>query len=100
VKPPDAILYSVARCSGALAGIGVFAMIGGTFAKSTRLGLIVAGEGYSPVAAFVAEAVTTFLPMFLILYCVGNSRIAARTPYFAGALVALLVSPGSSYLWS
>jgi hypothetical protein len=35
--------------------------------------------------------VTTFLLMFLILYCVGNSRIAARTPYFAGAFVALLV---------
>jgi aquaporin Z len=91
VKPADAILYSVAQCLGALAGVGVFALIGGTFAKSVQLGLTVPGEGYSPVVAFVAEALITFLLMFLILYCVGNSRIAARTPYFAGALVALLV---------
>jgi hypothetical protein len=41
--------------------------------------------------AFVAEAVATYLLVFLVLYCVGNSRIAARTPYFSGALVALLV---------
>ena len=91
VKLADAILYTVAQCSGALAGVGVFVLIGGTSAKSIRLGLTVPGEGYSPVGAFLAEAVSTFFMMFLILYCVRNSRIAARTPYFAGALVALLV---------
>jgi len=91
VKPADAILYTVAQCLGALAGVGVFALIGGTFGKSIQLGLTVPGVGHSPVVAFVAEAVSTFLLMFLILYCVGNSRIAARAPYFVGALVALLV---------
>jgi aquaporin Z len=91
MRPADAVFYSVAQCMGALAGVGVVALIGGTFAKSVRLGLTVPGEGYSSVIAFVAEAAITFLMMFLILYCVGNSRIAPRTPYFAGALVALLV---------
>ena len=91
VKAVDAILYTVAQCLGALAGVGVVAAIGGTFAKSVQFGLTVPGEGYSPVVAFVAEAVTTFLLMFLILYCVGNSLIAAWTPYFAGVLVVLLV---------
>jgi aquaporin Z len=91
VKRADAILYSLAQCLGALAGVGVFVLFGGWFAKSVQLGLTLPGEGYSPMAAFVAEAVTTFLMMFLILYCVGNARIASRTPYLAGALVALLV---------
>lgn len=87
VKPADAILYSVAQCLGALGGVGVFALIGGTFAKSVQLALTLPGKGYSPAVAFVAEAVTTFLLMFLVLYCVGNSRIAARTPYFAVRLL-------------
>ena len=91
VKLVDAVLYSVAQCLGALAGVGVFMLIGGSVAKSLKLGLTVPGEGYSPGLAFVAEAVTTFLLMFLILYCVGNSRIAGRTPYFVGVFVTLLV---------
>jgi aquaporin Z len=91
VKMADAIFYSVAQCLGALAGVGVFVSIGGTFAKSVQLGLTIPGEGYSPEMAFVAEAVTTFLLMFLILYCVGNTRIAAWTPYLSGVLIALLV---------
>jgi aquaporin Z len=91
VKSADAILYSVAQILGALAGVGIFVLIGGGSAKSVHLGLTLPGQGYSPAVAFVAEAVTTFLLMFLILYCAGNSRIAARTPYFAGALIALLV---------
>ena len=91
VKLADAILYSVAQCLGALAGVGLLVLIGNTFAKSVQLGLTVPGNGYSPAVAFLAEAVTTFFLMFLILYCVGNSRIAARTPYLAGALVVVLV---------
>jgi aquaporin Z len=91
VKSADAVLYSVAQTLGALAGVGVFVLVGGASAKSVHLGLTVPGEGYSPAVAFAAEAVTTFLLMFLILYCADNSRIAARTPYFAGALIALLV---------
>ena len=91
VKLADAILYSVAQCLGALAGVGILVLIGNTFARSVQLGLTVPGNGYSPAVAFLAEAVTTFFLMFLILYCVGNSRIAARTPYLAGALVVVLV---------
>ncbi|MGD1097879.1 MAG: aquaporin [Bryobacteraceae bacterium] len=91
VKTPDAVLYSVAQCVGAIAGVGIIALVGGTFAKSVQLGLTVPGDGYSPLAAFVAEAGITFLLMFLILYCVNDSRVAAKTPYLAGALVALLV---------
>ncbi len=91
VKLADAILYTVAQCLGALAGVGVFVLMEGTSAKSVRLGVTVPGEGYSTLVVFVSEAVITFAMMFLILYCVGNLRIAARTPYFAGALVALLV---------
>ena len=91
VKPADAILYSVAQILGAVAGVGIFVLIDGASSKSVHLGLTLPGQGYSPAVAFVAEAVTTFLLMILILYCAGNARIAARTPYFAGALIALLV---------
>jgi aquaporin Z len=90
VRSADAILYTAAQCLGALAGVGIVASVEGTFAKSVQLGLTVPGRGYSPAVAFVAEAVTTFLLMVLILYCVGNSRIAAWTPYFAGGLGVLL----------
>jgi glycerol uptake facilitator-like aquaporin len=89
VKPADAVLYTVAQCLGALAGVGVVASVGGAFAKRVQFGLTVPGEGYSPGAAFVAEAATSFVLM--ILYCVGNGQIAARTPYLTGALVGVMV---------
>jgi aquaporin Z len=91
VKSADTIFYTVAQCLGAVAGVGVIALLGGAASKSVQLGLTVPGQGYSAAMAFVAEAVTTFLLIFLILYCAGNSRAASQTPYFAGALVALMV---------
>lgn len=91
VKTPDAVIYTIAQCLGAIAGVGIVALAGGTFAKSVQLGLTVPGAGYTPVVAFVAEVGITFLLMFLILYCVNDSRVAAKTPYLAGTLVALLV---------
>jgi hypothetical protein len=47
VKPADSIVYSVAQCSVALAGVGVFALIGRTVAKSVQRGLTVPGEASS-----------------------------------------------------
>ena len=52
MKVADAIFYTVAQCLGALAGVGVFALIGGTFGKSIQLGLTVPGVGHSPMVAF------------------------------------------------
>jgi hypothetical protein len=47
VKPADSIVYSVAQCSVALAGVGVFALIGRTVANSVQRGLTVPGEASS-----------------------------------------------------
>jgi aquaporin Z len=91
MKAPDAIMYTFAQCLGAILGVAIVALVGGAFAKSVQLGLTVPGNGYSPMVAFVAEAGITFLLMFLILYCVNDARVAAKTPYLAGAFVALLV---------
>jgi Major intrinsic protein len=48
VKLADAILYTVAQCLGALAGVGVFVLMEGTSAKSVRLGVTSPGRILHP----------------------------------------------------
>lgn len=91
VETRDAAAYVAAQIVGATAGVFVVAMVGGSYAQSVQLGITLPGEGYSPLTAFIAEIVITFLLVALILFCVNNQRIATKTPYLAGALVAFLV---------
>ena len=91
VTGPDAIAYCVAQMLGAVMGVVIVALVGGAAAQSVQLGLTTPGAEYSTGIALGAEFVITFMLMFTILYCVNEPRHAARTPYFAGLLVALLV---------
>ena len=91
VPASDAIFYTIAQCLGATLGVCIVAFFGGTIADSVQLGLTTPGPGYPASIAFAAEAMITFLLMYLILHCVNNPKIASLTPYFAGILVAFLV---------
>lgn len=91
VTSADAFAYVVAQIIGATLGVLVVASIGGAAAQSVQLGVTLPGAGYSASAALGAEFAITFMLMFTILYCVNEPRHAARTPYVAGLLVALLV---------
>jgi aquaporin Z len=91
VTTADALAYVVAQVLGAMLGVYVVAAVAGPAARSVQLGLTLPGAGYSTMFAFGAEALITFLLVFLIVYCVNNQRVARKTPYLAGALVAFLV---------
>lgn len=91
ITTADALCYMVAQMLGACLGVLVIAMACGKAAQSVQLGLTLPGAGYGVGTAFVAEVVITFMLVFLILYCVNNSKLAPRTPWFAGSLVAFLV---------
>lgn len=88
---PDALAFMVAQMLGALLGIYIVSILGGEAAQSVRLGLTLPGDGYSPLTAFIAELLISFLLVLLILFCVSNKRYAASTPFLAGALIAFLV---------
>lgn len=87
----DASAYVLAQLLGAVVGVVVVGLVGGAAAQSVQLGITLPGADYSTGIALGAEFVITFMLMFTILYCVNEPRHAARTPYFAGLLVALLV---------
>lgn len=91
VETRDALAYAAAQIAGATLGVFVVAMIGGAYAQSVQLGITLPGAGYTPLIAFIAEIIITFMLVALILFCVNNQRFAMKTPYLAGALVAFLV---------
>jgi aquaporin Z len=91
ISNSDAAAYVLAQLLGALFGVFFAASIGGAAVQSVHLGLTAPGTGYGALAAFLAEIGITAALVLLILFCVDNPRIAPRTPYFAGLLVAFLV---------
>jgi len=91
ISSADAVAYVIAQFLGALFGVFVVAYLGGAAVRSVHLGLTAPGTEYGVAIAFLAEIAITAALVFLILFCVDNPRIAPRTPYLAGALVAILV---------
>ncbi|MFN8391844.1 MAG: aquaporin [Bdellovibrionota bacterium] len=91
VRTVDAVMYGVAQIIGAIVGVYVVAQAGSNWASEVQLGITLPGTGYSPAAAFIAEVVITFLLVFLIFFCVSQPKLANKTPYLAGSLVAFLV---------
>jgi aquaporin Z len=91
VQTRDLFAYIGAQLAGALVGVWIVAMVGGSAARSIQWGLTLPGSGFSVAEAFIAEFAITFLLVFLVLFCVSNERFAKATPLLAGALVAFLV---------
>jgi aquaporin Z len=97
ISSRDALAYVGAQILGALAGVAAVALLLGEKAMGVHLGMTTPAEGLHWIWAFTAEALITFLLVFLILQCVGRPRLAPYTGYFAGSLVALLVCAEAQY---
>jgi len=93
VKPWDTAFYIVAQFVGGIAGVAVAMLVLGraVAAPSVNYAATVPGSR-GPLAAFVAEALISFVLMSVVL-CVSNTKRLARwTGLFAGALVATYIT--------
>jgi len=89
VAPWDAVFYMAAQFTGAIAGVGVAAMILETWLAhpAVRHAATVPGRG-GPGVAFVAELLISFLLMSVVLTVSNRPRLNRFTGLCAGALVA------------
>jgi len=89
VAPWDAVFYMAAQFTGAIAGVGVAAMILETWLAhpAVRHAATVPGPG-GPGAAFVAELLISFLLMTVVLTVSNRPRLNRFTGLCAGSLVA------------
>ena len=97
ISTRDAVAYVGAQVLGAMAGVVAVALVLQDKARGVHLGMTVPAGGLHWSAAFAAEALITFLLVFLILQCVSRPRLAPYTGYFAGSLVAILVCIEAPY---
>src|SRR5262249_57792538 len=93
VATSDALAYVVAQLGGGGAGVVVAAVARGAALADPAVNYVVTQPGAAgSAAAFVAEAVISFVLMSAVL-CVSNSqRLARFTGLVAGVLVALSIS--------
>lgn len=88
----DAILYVLAQFAGGLAGVYLCARLLGARLEDPAVNYVATLPGERGAgAAFIAEAVISFLLMFVVLHVSNNRSIARYTPLFAGALVATYI---------
>jgi aquaporin Z len=87
----DAVVYVAMQFLGALAGAYAAGAAWGGLTRSVQYAATVPGSGYAWPAALLAETVSTFLLVLLIIVCVNSPKAASRTGVLAGCAVALLV---------
>jgi aquaporin Z len=89
VAPWDAVFYMAAQFTGAIAGVGVAAIILETWLAhpAVRHAATVPGPG-GPGVAFVAELLISFLLMTVVLTVSNRPRLNRFTGLCAGSLVA------------
>ena len=92
VPTRDAVAYAIAQFAGAFAGALAAGVAWRELTPAVQYAATIPGEGYSTIAALVAETMVTFLLVFTIFVCVNKPRLAPRTGLIAGMLVALLVT--------
>jgi len=93
VTTPDALGYVIAQFVGGMAGVVVAAVALGAALADPAVDYVVTQPGAAgPAAAFVAEAVISFVLMSAVL-CVSNAqRLAPFTGLVAGVLVTLYIT--------
>lgn len=91
VKTPDAVLYAIAQCAGAVLGTFFVMLAWRPLAESTAYGATMPAPGITLTAAFGLETAMTFALVLVILSIANTIRIARFTPLAAGSLVAALV---------
>ncbi|MGO8673505.1 MAG: MIP/aquaporin family protein [Capsulimonadaceae bacterium] len=87
----DAILYAISQFTGACAGAVLLAMVWGPYAASIHYGVTAPGADYTPVEAFIAEALMTFTLVEAIFLFVSSRRLMRWTPLMAWLLIATMV---------
>jgi len=93
IRTVDAGFYVAAQFAGGVAGVGLAALLLGTWLSNASVNYVVTLPGvYGDAWAFVAEVVITFLLMTVILHASNDPRLNRYTGIFAGILVALYIS--------
>lgn len=88
----DTIFYILAQFAGGLAGVYLCALLLGARLDDPAVNYVATLPGERGVGwAFAAEALISFVMMFVILNVSNNRSIARYTPLFAGALVATYI---------
>jgi aquaporin Z len=89
ISGPDALAYMAAQFTGGAAGIGVAAILLRPWIAHPSVNYIATVPGeYGAVAAFVAEALISFVLMLVVLTASSHARLAR----FTGVLAALLIA--------
>jgi aquaporin Z len=92
VAPWDAAFYVAAQFVGAVAGIGIAAVIIGSAIASREVNYVATLPGApGRGVAFAAEVAISFLLMLTVLTVSNTKRLSALTPWFVGALIATYI---------
>lgn len=89
----DALLYALAQFAGAVAGVGLSALALGNLISDASVNYAATVPGkHGALAAFMAEALISFILMTATLFVSNNARAARWTGVIAGVLVATYIS--------
>lgn len=89
----DTWFYTIAQFLGAIGGVALARLaLRGTLASNTVRYAVTAPGLYGRTVAFVAEVAISFGLMLTILFLTNRKSLAAYTPYFAGALIAIYIT--------
>lgn len=90
IAPVTAALYIVAQLVGAaVAGLALIAIYGTTAAKATSMGVTTFAAPTTPIQAAVAEAIGTFIFLFVITAMIADSRAPNG---WAGLIIGLTLA--------
>jgi aquaporin Z len=93
IEPRDAFFYVLFQFAGGVAGILIASAILGELIAHPAVNHVATLPGEAgPGAAFLAEAVISFILMSAILAVSNTARLARFTPFFAAALVATFIT--------
>jgi aquaporin Z len=89
----DALFYASAQFSGAITGVAIarYVLRGAPANDAVRYAVTVPGM-YGWAAAFIGELTISFTLMITILIVSNRQMLARYTPYFVGALYAILIT--------
>ena len=93
VRRWDALFYVAAQFAGGIAGVLVAHAALGRLVSDPQVNFAATLPGpWGERAAFAAEAAISFGMMLMVLLVANSPRLTRRTPFFAGALVALYIT--------
>lgn len=85
----DAWFYVITQFLGAMSGVTLakYVLRGALGDRAVRYAVTVPGM-YGSLAAFAAELMISFILMLTVLFTANREKLASRTAYFVGALIA------------